>query len=98
MAVYERLAAEVPGGYARLALGVNTEPDERRGPALPALLSAFVMLKARGLGGAFVWALDNSTGCGYQAERELLRLAAEPAGASAAAAAARRDQGCCTAS
>ncbi|KAI3424732.1 hypothetical protein D9Q98_008121 [Chlorella vulgaris] len=76
VAVYERLAAEV-GGYGKLTLGVNTEPDEKRGPQLDACLAAFRVLKARGIGGAFVWALENSCGCGYAAEAALLRIAAE---------------------
>ncbi|KAI7842444.1 hypothetical protein COHA_004083 [Chlorella ohadii] len=76
VAAYERLAAEL-GGYSKLTLGVNTEPDERRGAQLPAIVEAFRVLRARGIGGAFVWALDNSCGCGYAAEAALLRLAAE---------------------
>lgn len=55
------------------------EPDQKRGPQLGALLAAFRVLKARGIGGAFVWALDNSHGCGYAAEAALLSIAAEPA-------------------
>jgi hypothetical protein len=61
------------------------EPDQKRGPQLDALLAAFRVLKARGIGGAFVWALDNSCGCGYAAEAALLRIAAEPAPPAAAA-------------
>lgn len=53
------------------------EPDERRGAQLPAIVEAFRVLRARGIGGAFVWALDYSCGCGYAAEAALLRLAAE---------------------
>lgn len=83
VAEYERLAAEV-GGYSRLCMAVNTEPDELRGPRLEACLEALRVLKPRGIGGAFVWALDNSPASGYAAEAALLRLAAEPATAEPA--------------
>lgn len=78
VAEYERLAREV-GGYSRLVLGVNTEPQELRGPCLEACLEALRVLRARGIGGAFVWALDNSPASGYASETALLCLAAEPA-------------------
>lgn len=55
----------------------TAEPDQRRGAQLPALLQAFRVLRGRGIGGAFVWALDNSCGCGYAAEAALLQAAAE---------------------
>ncbi|PSC68226.1 chitinase 2-like [Micractinium conductrix] len=65
VAAYERLARELGGSYGRLTLGVNTEPEQLRGPQLAACLDAFRRLKARGIGGAFTWALDNSAvnGC-----------------------------------
>lgn len=59
------------------------EPEQLRGPQLGACLEAFRRLKAKGLGGAFTWALDNSWGGGFQAEGALLRIAAEPAGPEA---------------
>ena len=72
---YDRLAGEV-GGYAKLTLGASTEPEVKRGAQLPALLEAFRALRAKGLGGAFLWALDNSALSGYEAERALLEAAA----------------------
>lgn len=78
VAAYDRLATEV-GGYQKLTLGVNTEPQQLRGPQLAASLEAFRRLHARGIGGAFTWALDNSCGAGYAAESALLQIAAWPA-------------------
>ena len=43
------------------------------------MAAAFRRLKAKGIGGAFVWALDNSCACGYQTEAALLAIASEPA-------------------
>ncbi|KAL4425041.1 hypothetical protein ABPG77_001819 [Micractinium sp. CCAP 211/92] len=80
IAAYDRLAREV-GGYQRLVLGVNTEPQQLRGPQLAASLEAFRRLCTRGIGGAFTWALDNSCQAGYAAERALLQIAAQPLGA-----------------
>ncbi|KAL4422304.1 hypothetical protein ABPG75_008501 [Micractinium tetrahymenae] len=77
VAAYDRLAHEV-GGYEKLTLGVNTEPRQLRGPQLVASLEAFRRLRARGISGAFTWALDNSAESGYAAERGLLQIAAEP--------------------
>lgn len=63
--------------FLMLLLNCAAEPDKRRGPQLPACLDAFRQLKAKGIGGAFTWALDNSAAGGYQAERALLDIAAE---------------------
>ena len=62
---------------------VYAEPKDLRGPRLGACLAALHVLKGRGIGGAFVWALDNSCGCGFQAESALLRIAGEPTGVHA---------------
>ena len=72
---YDRLAGEV-GGYSKLTLGASTEPDAKRGVQLPALVEAFSALRGKGVGGAFLWALDNSALSGYEAERALLEAAA----------------------
>ena len=56
---------------------LNAEPDQRRGAQLDAALDAFRQLRAKGIGGAFAWALDNSASSGYAAEAGLLSIAAE---------------------
>ena len=74
----------------------NAEPKRRLGAQLPAVAEAFRRLKAKGIGGAFVWALDNSCACGYKTEAALLAIAAEAPGLQGGAASHEHSsQHCC---
>jgi hypothetical protein len=74
----------------------NAAPKRRLGAQLPAVAEAFRRLKAKGIGGAFVWALDNSCACGYKTEAALLAIAAEPPGTQGGTAShGHSSQHCC---